>query len=222
MEKLFETEYRSWIERHIHESRGERQRRIKERHGFGEKLFLEQAWWPVVGSLDGLYPEYEFVDTHGKYIYMDYGYIRDPRLTCIECDGFGSHARDIDRNTFTRGLDRQNEISLASWNILRFSVDKLKEDPADCQRYIRRMMEEWYRQERAGLLELPLYQREIVRLAARSVNPITVEMACDSLGKKEKFVRKEVKELSEKQILEGVSGTRRISAYRLTLKGRLL
>ncbi len=84
------------------------------------------------------------------------------------------------------------------------------------------MMEEWYGQERAGLLELPLYQREIVRLAARSVNPITVELACNFLGKKEKFVRNEVKELTEKQILEGVSGTRRISAYRLTQKGRLL
>jgi len=222
MGKHFESEYRAWQERHIGESRGERLRRIKERHGFGEKAFLEHTWWPVVGSLNDLHPEYEFIDARGKYCYLDYAYIRDPGPTCIECDGFGTHARDIDRYSFTRGLDRQNEIVLAGWNILRFSVDKLKEDPVDCQSFVRRMMEEWYGQERPGLLELPLYQREIVRLAARSANPVTVEMACDCLGKKEKFVRGEIRKLMEKRILEGVSGTKRICAYRLTIHGRQL
>ncbi|TVX99712.1 DNA-binding response regulator [Cohnella terricola] len=222
MGKQFESEYRAWLERHIGESRGERLRRIKDRHGFGEKSFLEHVWWPVVGNLDDLHPEYEFIDARGKYSYMDYGYIRDPGPTCIECDGFGTHARDTDRYTFMRGLDRQNEIVLGGWNILRFSVDKLKEDPVDCQSFIRRMMEEWYGQERPGLLEIPLYQREIVRLAARSVIPITVEMACDCLGKKEKFVRREIRELVEKRILAGVSGIKRICAYRLTKYGRQL
>ncbi|WP_372631357.1 hypothetical protein [Cohnella sp.] len=218
MENQFETEYRAWLDRHISESRGERLRRIKERHGFGERVFLEHTWWPVVGNFDHLYPEYEFIDAEGKYCYMDYGYIRFPEPTCIECDGFGSHVRDIDRYTFTRGLDRQNEIVLANWNILRFSVDKLKEDPIDCQKYIRRMMEEWYGKTRHELLELPIYQREIVRLAIRSLGTFTIEMACACLGRKEKFVRNELRQLIEKQILEKASGTMRIHSYRLAIR----
>ncbi len=222
MENRFETEYRAWLERHISESRGERLRRIKERHGFGEKAFLEHTWWPVVRSFDHLYPEYEFIDTEGKYCFMDYGYIRFPGPTCIECDGFGSHARDADRYTFTRGLDRQNEIVLANWNILRFAVDKLKEDPLDCQKYIRRMMEEWYGETRDELLKLPIFQREIVRLAIRSLGPFTIEMACDCLGRQEKFVRNELRQLIKKQILESASGTERIRSYRLANRDLLL
>ncbi|WP_256761729.1 hypothetical protein [Cohnella sp. WQ 127256] len=40
----FETEYRSWLNKHIAQSKGERLRRLKERHGFGEKCLLERAW----------------------------------------------------------------------------------------------------------------------------------------------------------------------------------
>lgn len=130
MDERFETEYNAWLAKHINESRGERLRRLKYRHGFGEKLLLQQAWWPVVESLEFLYPEYEMIDPGGKHYYLDFAYIRLPKPTCIESDSFGSHARDADRDSFSRGLDRQNEVGLANWHILRFSIDKLKENPS--------------------------------------------------------------------------------------------
>lgn len=216
----FETEYSAWLAKHVGESRGERLRRLRTRHGFGEKLLLQQAWWPVVENLDFLYPEYEIVAPDGKYYYLDFTYIRSPKPTCLEADSFGSHARDADRDTFSRGLDRQNEVELANWNILRFSIDKLKEDPLSAQQHIRRMMEQWYGEERPDLLALPLYQREIVRLAVRSVTPITNAMACECLGKKRTFVSEQIDELVKEGWLEPASGKQRIRSYKLGSRGR--
>ncbi len=195
MKKDFETEYRSWMDQHLALGTGERLRRLRTRHGFGEKSFLERVWWPVVGNLDDLFPEYEFVDAYGRYYYLDFAYLRLPRFTCLESDGFGPHARDADRDSFSNGLDRQNEIVLADWNILRFSTDKLKENPLGCQKHVRRMLEEWYGEDSADVSKLSVYQREIVRLATRSRVPITPEMVCICLDKKETFVLKQLREL---------------------------
>ncbi|WP_143762590.1 MULTISPECIES: hypothetical protein [unclassified Cohnella] len=71
MNDRFETEYSAWLAKHVGESRGERLRRLRTRHGFGEKLLLQQAWWQVVENLDFLYPEYEIVAPDGKYYYLD-------------------------------------------------------------------------------------------------------------------------------------------------------
>ncbi|TVY03215.1 DNA-binding response regulator [Cohnella terricola] len=215
----FESEYRDWLNQHIAHSTGERLRRLKHRHGFGEKCLLEHAWWPVVGNLDDLHPEYEIIDANGNHYFLDFGYLRLPRPTCLESDDFGSHARDADRYNFSRGLDRQNEIGLAGWNILRFSIDKLKENPLGCQQHVRRMLESWYGEESSLMQGLSIYQREIVRLAARSTVPFTVAMACDCLGKNAKFARKQLHSLVEKGILEALSGEQRITRYALTKRG---
>ncbi|BBI35742.1 hypothetical protein KCTCHS21_51410 [Cohnella abietis] len=211
----FESEYRIWLNKHITRSTGERLRRIKERHGFGEKLLIEHAWWPVVKSLDDLHPEYEFVDTFGNYYFMDLAYIRLPRPTCLESDSFSSHARDADRGSFSRGLERQNEIALADWNILRFSIDKLKEDPYSCQNHIRRMLEIWYGEDSSSVQKLTIYQREILRLANRLSSPITIEMVSNSLGKSKRVARVQLHQMAQLNYIEPASGDQRVRSYRL-------
>ncbi len=134
----------------------------------------------------------------------------------MESDSFSSHARDADRGTFSRGLDRQNEIVFDDWHILRFSIDKLKEDPLACQKNIRRMLEYWYGEDNVSLKALSIYQREIMRLATRSATPITVAMVCRCLEKKRTFVRNQLCELVEKGLLEPASGgAARVRSYRL-------
>jgi hypothetical protein len=152
----------------------------------------------------------------GKFYYIDLFYLRSPIFTCLEADGFSSHARDADRDSFSDGLDRQNEIVLAKWHILRFSVDKLKENPLSCQRHVRRMLEELYGEDSAAVNHLSIYQREIIRLATRSGVPITPHSVEECLGKKETFVLKQLHELVENGWLEVVSGTQRNRSYRLT------
>ncbi|OXS56850.1 hypothetical protein B1A99_18485 [Cohnella sp. CIP 111063] len=82
------------------------------------------------------------------------------------------------------------------------------------------MMEQWYGEERPDLLALPLYQREIVRLAVRSVTPITNAMACECLGKKRTFVSEQIDELVKEGWLEPASGKQRIRSYKLGSRGR--
>lgn len=213
--RSFESAYSDWMNMHLSKRRGERLRRLKDGHGFGEKLLLQQAWWPAVGNFELLHPEYEFIGSDGNYYFMDFGYERLPKPSGVEVDSFSVHARDVDRDTFSRGLVRQNEIVLSGWNMLRFSIDKLKEDPLHCQRTIVRMLEHWYGEDNRALLDLPLYQREIVRLAMRSTVPVTPEMASLILGKGLKLTRSQLHELVERGWLENVGGDARIRSYSL-------
>lgn len=213
----FEATYEAWLARHRKSAKGERLRRLTKGHGFGEKLLLRNGWWPAFGNFDDLYPEYELV-VGERYYYMDLAYVRLPRPTCLESDGFGIHARDADRDSFSRGLERQNDIVLAGWNLLRFSTDKLRDDPEYCQRTLRKMMREWYGATTKGMEQLAVDQREILRLAARTPN-ITPTMVCETLGRGETYARRQLKSLADLRLLEPANGELRIRSYRLTVSG---
>mgnify|MGYP007051721030 CR=1 FL=1 len=62
----FEQAYNQMMEREIKASRGERKSRLQKDHGFLEKLFLEKVWWPAVGSLEYVHPEYENPRLQGR------------------------------------------------------------------------------------------------------------------------------------------------------------
>ncbi|WP_027086442.1 hypothetical protein [Cohnella panacarvi] len=214
----FENAYVKWLDMHKASAGGERLRRLNKRHGFGEKLLLEQGWWPVLGTLEHLHPEYEFIGINGERYFIDIAFILDLKLkpTASEADGFSSHARDIDRDQFSRALDRQNEIVLSNWNILRFSIDKLKENSDACQNTIRRMLVCWYGKEDTFMRDLNIYQRELVRVAIRSAIPFTAEDARNILGKKHNFTRATLQSLIQMNILEAASGNQRIHRYQLS------
>lgn len=214
----FESAYEAWMENHRATAKGERLRRLIKGHGYGEKLLLQQGWWPVFGNFDHLVPEFEFVDDEGNFYYMDLGFVREPMPTCLESDSFGIHARDADRDSFARGLERQNAIVLADWHILRFSIDKLKEDPGYCQRILRKMMVNWYGEEDRRLVGLTVYEREIVRLTARSIRPITVADVCAWLEKSDRYSRNILYQLVGKGMLVPASGSARVRSYRLAAR----
>ncbi len=213
----FESAYEDWLNRHRASAKGERLRRLTQGHGYGEKLLLRNGWWPAFGNFEDLHPEYECV-VGDRYYYMDLAYVRLPKPTCLESDGFGVHARDADRDSFSRGLERQNDILLAGWNVLRFSTDKLRDDPRYCQRTLRKMMLEWYGDEGTAMTGLNVYQRDIVRLAAR-LPDITPSMVGIRLDKSRSFVSEQLKALVQLGLIEPASGRRRVRSYRLTIAG---
>lgn len=214
----FETVYRNWMEMHLSKRKGERLRMLKERHGHGEKLFVETVWYPVVGNLDFLHPEYEVVDEDGNYYYIDHAYVRYPYPTAIEKDGFGTHARDADRYNFKRGLRRQNSIVLDDWNILRFSFDDVRDDPEYCRRTLRRMLERWYGDQEDEVERLPLYQREILRVVSKSATPVQPHEIAKALDVGIKMAYRLLHGLVEAGWLETASGTERVHTYRLKKK----
>ncbi len=47
----FESSYQAWLEYHLSRRSGERLRRLKEAHGYGERILVENLWWPAIGNL---------------------------------------------------------------------------------------------------------------------------------------------------------------------------
>ena len=78
----FEDKHKQYINSHMTRRKGERLRRLKEGHGYAEKLFLQNVWWPIIGHYEYLHPEYEISDFKDGSRYLDFAYIRPPfRLT---------------------------------------------------------------------------------------------------------------------------------------------
>lgn len=54
----FKEEYHAFLNEHIKSRKGERHRRLRDRHSHAEKLFLENVWWPLFHNFKYLHPEY--------------------------------------------------------------------------------------------------------------------------------------------------------------------
>ncbi|MBO9597044.1 MAG: hypothetical protein J7559_04370 [Cohnella sp.] len=67
---------------------------------------------------------------------------------------------------------------------------------------------------------LNIYQRELVRAAIRSAAPISIDGACELLGKKDRFTRTILQSLVNMNLFEAASGTERIHRYQLVSSRR--
>jgi hypothetical protein len=76
----FEEEYEKFVHYHLKQRKGERMRRLKEGHGYAEKLFAERVWWPAFEKFRDLHPEYEVFDFKDGHRYLDYAFIRPHQI----------------------------------------------------------------------------------------------------------------------------------------------
>lgn len=68
----FEAEHENWLQEHMKRRTGERLDALRRGHGYGNRLFVERIWWPLVGHFDGLHPEYEVKDWRGRPYFADF------------------------------------------------------------------------------------------------------------------------------------------------------
>ena len=129
----FETEYQIFIETHLQSRTGERQRRLMAGDRQAEKLFSENVWWPLFQNFHYLHPEYEVIDFKDGQRYLDFAYLRPMIKLCFEIDGYGPHLKQISRWQFNDQLERQNQLMLDGWTVIRFSYDQVKDHPRRCQ-----------------------------------------------------------------------------------------
>lgn len=195
---------------------GEDLRRLLEGHGHAEQLFLENVWWPAVGSFEYLTPEYEVRDFKDGVRYLDFAYIRPPYRICMKIDGYGPHWRDISRWQYADHLQRQNDLVSDNWKVYRFSYDDLKEKPRRCQLILQQILGRWF----GGKLpefasSLNVMEKELIRMALGSCEPITPSDAADYLQICTKHARSLLRKLLEMQIFVATSGSERIRAYKL-------
>jgi hypothetical protein len=85
MMMTFDMAYEQFINQH-HEAIG----KLRDGHGYGEKLFLQKVWWPAFRNFDYFHPEYAIMDMRYGAYFLDYAYIPNPAVMqlAIEIDGY--------------------------------------------------------------------------------------------------------------------------------------
>jgi very-short-patch-repair endonuclease len=210
----FEEEYQTFLNAHLQERNGERLRRLQEGHNEAERMFLRQVWWPLFYHFRYLHPEYEVNDFKDGKRYLDFAYIRPAIRVCFEIDGYGPHLKNISRWQFSDNLERQNQLVIDGWTVIRFSYDQVKEQPRRCQQIVQQLIGRWLGDE-LEQTSLSFVEKEVLRLAIRkgeAIFPIEVEKY---LKLSDKTVKKVLSQLVDKKKLIPASGTMRIRSYRL-------
>ncbi|WP_079506031.1 hypothetical protein [Mesobacillus jeotgali] len=210
----FEDEYQVFLNAHLQARTGERLRRLQEGHKQAEKLFLKQVWWPLFYQFKYLHPEYEIDDYKDGKRYLDFAYIRPGIRISLEVDGYGPHLKNISRWQFSDNLERQNQLVIDRWTVIRFSFDQVKDNPRRCQQVVQQVIGRWLGDE-LDQSSLSFLEKEVLRLVIRkgeNINPTEVEKY---LKLSDKTVKKILSQLVEKKMLIPASGTKRIRSYRL-------
>ncbi|MEH7179198.1 DNA-binding response regulator [Neobacillus vireti] len=160
------------------------------------------------------HPEYEVDDFKDGKRYLDFAYIRPAIRICLEVDGYGPHLKNISRWKFSDNLERQNQLVIDGWTVIRFSYDQVNEKPRRCQQIVQQVIGRWVSDE-LDQAALSLLEKEVLRLAIRKgeeISPIEVEKY---LNLSDKTVKNILSQLVDKKMLIPASGTKRIRSYRL-------
>lgn len=124
----FKLEHDKWTNDHQRRRRGERLDALKRGHGYGNRLFVERIWWPLVGHFHGLHPEYEVKDWRGRSYFVDFMWVIGAIHIIFEIMDFGSHGTD--RTKYRMDLNRGLFLQAQDCSVYYISLDELKENPA--------------------------------------------------------------------------------------------
>ena len=124
----FEKEHDQWLCNHLKRRNGERLDALKRGHGFGNRLFVEEVWWPLAGHFHGLHSEYEVKDWRGRSYFVDILWEIGASRIAFEIMDFGSHGTD--RNKYRMDLNRGLFLQSQDCTLHYISLDELKENPS--------------------------------------------------------------------------------------------
>lgn len=124
----FDREHEQWLHDHLKRRKGERLDALKRGHGYGNRLFVKEVWWPLAGHFNGLHPEYEVKDWRGRSYFVDILWEVGASRIAFEIMDFGSHGTD--RSKYRMDLNRGLFLQSQDCTVLYISLDELKENPS--------------------------------------------------------------------------------------------
>lgn len=145
---------------------------------------------------------------------MNFAYIRPAIRICLEVDGYGPHLKNISRWQFSDSLERQNQLIIDGWTVIRFSYDQVKEQPRRCQQVIQQVIGRWLGDELDQTF-LSLREKEVLRLVIQKGEDISPVEVQNHLKLSDKTVKKVLSQLVDKKLLIPASGVMRVRSYRL-------
>ncbi|MBP3951876.1 transcriptional regulator [Bacillus suaedae] len=214
MKLRFQQEYDNWLYLNISEEKNHRRRELLEKGlGHGTVEFLRLIWFPTVGNFDHLYPEWEVRDLNNGYRYLDLAYRPMDAKGCIEIQGYGPHARDLDVRRFKDLCWRHSLLALDGWTILPIAYLSIKDEPKQCQQFILAFIGKFISTTTSP--PLPWVEVEIVRFAERLLRPFTPLELATHLRVSDRHARRLLHKLVDSKILRVASGDKRNRTYQL-------
>ncbi|MUT65918.1 hypothetical protein GOM71_08235 [Paenibacillus sp. NEAU-GSW1] len=203
---LFEQAYDAFLEKHLAGRSGERRARLARGHSYAEKLFLKQVWWPLAGHFEHLHPEYEIWDWNRKSQFLDFAYITPLGRFGLECDGYQSHVKDMDRERFSYALNRDNFLTGSGWRMLHFSFDDVQSRPEVCRMLLQHALgPALLRKDEGSRGSLGRVEKEILHLAWQLGRPVRPKDICEWLQIDYRTARKHLLAMVSKALLDPVS-----------------
>lgn len=209
----FEEAHDLFMDKHLNERSGERRGRLVRGHNYAEKLFLQNVWWPLFESLDDLHPEYEVYDWNRKSQFLDFAFLpRSGSSLGIECDGFQSHVKDMDRERFNYAVNRDTFLTGMGWKMIHFSVDDLQHRPEVCRMLLQLVLAPHLARKSAGV-DILSEEKEVLRLAWRLGRAIRPQDVTTHFSINFRTARRLLQSLSEKGLLKPVITGERVRQY---------
>lgn len=210
----FEQAHQSFLADHLNARAGERKGRLLRGHNHAEKLLLQQVWWPLFGNFDHLHPEYEIYDWNRKSQFLDFAFIAPYGRFGIECDGYQSHVKDMDREKFSYALNRDTYLTGMGWKMIHFSYDDVRHRPEVCRMLLQLVMSP-YIIRNSSERELSPDERDVLRLAWSLGRALRPKDIIDYYHVNYRTARKWLQTLVERRLLRTVTTGKYTCHYEL-------
>lgn len=201
----FDEAHQLFFDSHLARRTGERKGRLLRGHQYAEQLFLRNVWWPLFGNFNHLHPEYEIYDWNRKSQFLDFAFLTQFGRFGLECDGFQSHVKDMDREKFSYSLNRDTFLTGMGWKMIHFSFDDIQKRPDVCRMLLQSVISPYLMRD-SFTASLTLSEKEVLRLAWNIGKPIRPKDVIEHFQVNFRTARKWLQSLVEKGILQPVKG----------------
>lgn len=202
----FEEAHRAMLESHIARRTGERRGRLIRGHSYAEKLMLQNVWWPLFGTFENLHPEYEMYDWNRKSQFLDFAFLPPFGKFGLECDGFQSHVKDMDREKFCYSLNRDTFLTGMGWKMIHFAFDDIQNRPEVCRMLLQLVISPHIIRVEASQTLHPM-EKEILRMAWSLGRKIRPKDVASLMHLDFRTARKWLRSLTEKGLLNPIQHT---------------
>jgi len=217
----FEQAHREFVEHHLARRSGERKGRLLRGHQHAEKLLLRNVWWPLFGTLSHLHPEYEIYDWNRKSQFLDYAYLPPYAKIGIECDGFQSHIKDMDREGFSYALNRDTFLTGMGWTMVHFSYDDVQNRPEVCRMLLQLIVGPYLLRKPASS-SLAEAEKDVLRLAWSLGRPVRPKDVIAAQRCNFRTARNRLQALANRGIVKPLERGGLVRSYELTDKASVV